>query len=99
MRVPRILSHVFDNESKTVTFGYMLYASANYGAFVAKVGAEGKHVLGADEFLFLAGFASILVGGKLAAETMGARWGVKSDPTEPAPKEVKTDALTPTPVA
>lgn len=93
MRVPRILSHIFDNESKSVTFGYMLYASANYGAFVAK-GVDGKgHVLGADEFLFLAGFASILVGGKLAAETMGARWGLKvpaetphpSEPTPPTP--------------
>lgn len=97
MRVPRILSHVFDNESKTVTFGYMLYASANYGAFFAKK-LDGGHVLGADEFLFLAGFASILVGGKLAAETMGARWGVKSDPVSPEPvKEVKTDAPAPAP--
>jgi hypothetical protein len=85
MRVPRIISHVFDNESKSVTFGYMLYASANYGAFVAKTGAEGKHVLGADEFLFLAGFASILVGGKLAAETMGARWGLKAPAEVPHP--------------
>ena len=92
MRVPRILSHVFDNESKTVTFGYMLYASANYGAFLAKK-AEGGHVLGADEFLFLAGFASILVGGKLAAETMGARWGVKPGPL--APEEVKSAPLPP----
>lgn len=92
MRVPRILSHVFDNESKTVTFGYMLYASANYGAFFAKK-LDGGHVLGADEFLFLAGFASILVGGKLAAETMGARWGVKSDPV--ALKEVAPNVPAP----
>lgn len=84
MRAPRILSHIFDNESKSVTFGYMLYASANYGAFVAEK-AGGGHVLGADEFLFLAGFASILVGGKLAAETMGARWGLKAPTETPHP--------------
>lgn len=86
MRLPRIVTHVLDNESKTVTFGYMLFASANYGAFIAKNAVTGAHVLGADEFLFLSGFASILVGGKLAAETMGARWGIKSDPvTEVTP--------------
>lgn len=91
-RWPRIFVHLLDNESKSVTFGYMLYAGACYGAFVAK-GVNGVgHVLGADEWLFATAFSSVLVAGKLAAETMGARWGVKPStevtpnaPTPPAP--------------
>jgi len=36
MKVPKALSHVFDNDSKSVTFGYMVYAGACYGAFFAR---------------------------------------------------------------
>lgn len=85
MRLPRIITHVLDNESKTVTFGYMLYAGACYGAFIAKGPAGVGHVLSADEWLFATAFSSVLVGGKLAAETMGGRWGIKPPATIETP--------------
>jgi hypothetical protein len=72
-----MVSHVFDNESKSATFGYLLYGGASYGAFIAKGPNGVGHVLGADEWLFAAAFASVLVAGKLAAETLGGRWGAK----------------------
>ncbi len=80
-RWPRIVTHVLDSESKSVTFGFMLSltATALFVAFQEKFGA--------DRWMTGQMAASILIGGKLMKEAF----------LEKGPKEVKPDAATPAP--
>jgi hypothetical protein len=63
MRVPRILSHVFDSESKTATLGYMIFITASTGLFKGRV-------IDADTWLICVTISSALIGGKLVGETV-----------------------------
>lgn len=82
MRVPRILSHVFDSESKTATLGYMVFLTATTGLFYG-------HVISADTWLLCVVIASSLIGGKLVGETiLAAKLGklpAKETPDAPVP--------------
>ena len=69
MRYPRILSHVFDSDSKTATLGYMVFGVASYGAFIARE-PSGQHVLNADTWLICTAISTTLIGGKLVAESV-----------------------------
>lgn len=76
MRVPRILSHVFDSESKTATLGYMVFLTATTGLFYG-------HVINADTWLLCVVIASTLIGGKLVGETiLAAKLGKLPPPKE-----------------
>lgn len=69
--VPKLLLHLFDSDSKSVTFGYTLSFAAHYGAFVARK-ADGNFVLGASEWTLAQGLAAVLVAGKLGKEAFDA---------------------------
>ena len=91
MRFPRILSHIFDSESKTVSFGWWVFIVASCGAFLLKDGAPAKAILDPDTWLWCVVISSTLIGGKLVGETvLQARLGGKS-----VPKEIKPDAPQP----
>lgn len=91
MRVPRLLVHIFDSESKTVSFGWWLFIVASCGAFLIREGQA--HALNADTWLWCVVLASILVGGKLVSESiLGA---VEMKLSGGKPKEVKPDAPSP----
>lgn len=60
--VPRAISHVVDNESKTETLGFSIFYGGWYAALRLGYGAE--------FLLWCIVFASILVGGKLIATSM-----------------------------
>lgn len=83
MRIPRIILHVFDSESKTATLGYMVFLTATTGLFHG-------HVIDADTWLLCVSISSALIGGKLVGETMLNMRGAKKpdvkpdDPTPPA---------------
>lgn len=100
MRPPRILTHIFDSESTTVTFGFMLFLVASIGCFIIHEGAA--HALNADTWLWCVVLASILIGGKLVTksilEAIELKLGGKPDLTEELPaKEAKPDGSTPAP--
>lgn len=85
MRFPRIITHVLDSESTTVTFGFMLFIVASIAAFITKL-------LSPDSWLWCVVLASILIGGKLVTksilEAIELKLGGKPDLTEPpAPPE------------
>lgn len=83
MRLPRIITHVLDSESKTATLGYMVFLTATTGLFY-------NHVISADTWLMCVAISSTLIGGKLVGETVLAMKLGK-----PAPKEDATDAAPP----
>ena len=67
--VPKILLHVFDNESSTNTLGFLVFFTATAGLFAKAI--DGKtHIIDADTWLLCVAIATILVGGKLAATSV-----------------------------
>lgn len=79
MRVPRILTHVFDSDSKTATLGYMVFIVATTGLFWG-------HVISADTWLICVAISSTLIGGKLVGETVLAlKLGKEVKNAPPAP--------------
>lgn len=94
--VPMLLIHIFDSESKTVSFGWWLFIVASCGAFLIKEGTQ--HALNADTWLWCVVLASILVGGKLVSESILEAVELKLG-KKPEPKEIKTDAAVPPPPA
>lgn len=80
-RWPRILSHVFDSESKTATLGYMVFVTATTGLFH-------KRIIDADTWLICVAISSTLIGGKLVGETVLA---MKKGVQIPQPPEAKKD--------
>lgn len=88
MRLPRIVTHVLDSESKTATLGYMVFITATTGLFYA-------HVIDADKWILCVAISSTLIGGKLVGETVLA---MKIGRPTASEKEVKPDApVTPAP--
>lgn len=85
MRLPRIVTHVLDSESKTATLGYMVFLTATTGLFYG-------HIISADTWLICVAISSTLIGGKLVGETVLAMKLGKD-----VPKEAKPDALPPAP--
>lgn len=85
MRLPRIVTHVLDSESKTATLGFMVFVTATTGLFL-------KRLIDADTWLLCVAISSTLIGGKLVGETVLA---VKLG--KDAPKEAKPDAIPPAP--
>lgn len=83
MRLPRIVTHVLDSESKTATLGYMVFLTATAGLFSA-------HIISADTWLMCVAISSTLIGGKLVGETVLAMKLGKD-----MPKETNADAPPP----
>ncbi len=67
MRVPYIVTHLLDNESKTATLGFLIFGVAAVGLFVPLPGGH-DHVIAANDFLLCTFIASTLIGGKLVSE-------------------------------
>ena len=63
MRLPRIVTHVLDSDSKTATLGYMVFLTATSGLFHG-------HMISADTWLICVAISSTLIGGKLVGETV-----------------------------
>jgi hypothetical protein len=85
MRLPRIVTHVLDSESKTATLGYMVFLTATTGLFYG-------HIISADTWLICVAISSTLIGGKLVGETVLA---MKMGRPTASEKEVKADAPVP----
>lgn len=75
MRIPRILTHAFDAESKSVSFGWALFIVATLLFFYRYL-----DVAAWERIVYVAAF---LVGGKLLKE--GYLDGKKADAALPAP--------------
>ncbi len=90
LRLPRIVSHLFDHPSTTVTFGFWLFIVASFAAFF--VASDRK--LGADEWLWCVVFSSILIGGVRVGKDLLAAMAVKTGkalpPQEPPKNEPPT---------
>lgn len=90
-RWPRIVTHVLDNESTTVTLGFWVFIVASLAAFLIHEG--NAHALNSDSWLWCVVLASILVGGKLVTKSlleamelkMGGKPDLKEPPAPPAP--------------
>ncbi len=80
-RWPRIVTHIFDSESKTATLGYAIFIVASTGLFRGRV-------IDADTWLICVTISSALIGGKLVGETVLAMRVGKAAPAQ----EVKPDA-------
>jgi hypothetical protein len=78
MRLPRILSHAFDSDSKTATFGWAL-----------KILATALYLLrpdfGAERWERVILIAAILVGGKLVKELLNDQAEIKAAAPAKAP--------------
>ena len=85
MRLPRIVTHVLDSESKTATLGYMVFVTASVGLFCGRV-------VDADTWLLCVTVSSALIGGKLVGETV-----LSMRTTKPVPGNDKPN--TPPPAA
>lgn len=100
-RWPRIVTHVLDNESTTVTLGFWVFIVASLAAFLIHEG--NAHALNSDSWLWCVVLASILVGGKLVTksllEAMEMRMGGKPDLSEPEPPAPAAPATPPQPPA
>ena len=64
MRAPRLLSHIFDSESKSVSFGWALFIT---GTVFYAVQAPGFDVQAWQYSTFI---STLLVGGKVVKETI-----------------------------
>ena len=91
MRLPRIVTHIFDSESKTATLGYMIYVTASAGLFIPAPAAPSGHIISADAWLICTAISAALIGGKLVGETvLAAKLGklskeaLDAPPTPPA---------------
>lgn len=86
MRIPRILTHVLDHESTTVTLGFMVFLAATGGMFY-------KRIIDADTWLWCVFIASLLVGGKLVSnsllEALQIKTGAKAPPAAPTSEKPK----------
>ena len=76
MRLPRIVTHVLDSESKTATLGFMVFVTATSGLFL-------KRLIDADTWLLCVAISSTLIGGKLVGETV---LSMKTGKTAPSDK-------------
>lgn len=87
-RWPRIVTHIVDHPSTTVTFGFMLFLTASVAAFIlAKIGAE--------MWLWCVVLSSILIGGVKVSKSILEAMQMKLGGAKPADlvKEVKPDAV------
>lgn len=72
MRLPRLLSHAFDSESKTATFGWSLKILATVLYFF-------RADFGAERWERIILIAAILVGGKLVKELLNDQATIKKE--------------------
>ena len=71
MRLPYIVTHVVDNESKTATLGFQIFYVSTVGLFVPMPGAAAAaHIVDANTWLICVAVASALIGGKLVSESV-----------------------------
>ena len=71
MRLPYIVTHVVDNESKTATLGFQIFYASTAGLFIPLPGAAAAaHTIDANTWLICVAIASALIGGKLVAESV-----------------------------
>jgi len=77
MRLPRILTHAFDSDSKTATFGWSLKILATL-LYLLRDG------FGAERWERIILIAAILVGGKLVKELLNDQAAIRSEAAAPA---------------
>lgn len=89
-RWPRIVTHILDHESTTVTFGFMLFIVASLAAFIAQQ-------ITSDLWLWCVVFSTILIGGVRAGKDILAAMELRLTGKKPAEalKEDKPDASSP----
>lgn len=78
LRLPRILSHAFDSESKTATFGWSLKLLATALYFY-------RPDFGAERWERVILIAAILVGGKLVKELLNDQAALKKEVKDAPP--------------
>lgn len=78
MRLPRLLSHAFDSDSKTATFGWSL-------KMLATILYLTRADFGAERWERLILIAAILIGGKLVKELLNDQAEIKKEATVNAP--------------
>lgn len=95
-RWPRIILHIFDHESTTVTLGLWLFIVASLAAFVVATDRR----LTPDQWLWCVIISGILVGGVRVGKDLLSAAALKFNGGKPADfKEDKTDAPAPVPPA
>lgn len=93
-RWPRIVTHLLDHESTTVTFGFWLFIVASFAAFFV----AGDRKLDASDWLWCVILSSILIGGVKVGKSMLEAMALKLGGGKPSDvKEEKTDDPAPQP--
>lgn len=76
-RWPRIVTHILDHESTTVTYGFMLFIVASLAAFITRQ-------LTTDNWLWCVVFSTILIGGVRAGKDILAAMQMRLNGGKPA---------------
>ena len=90
-RWPRLVTHLFDHPSTTVTLGLWLFVVSSWGAFARRSGQR----LEPADWMICIGLSGILVGGVRFGKDMLSFVALKFGVKPPEPKEVKPDAPAP----
>lgn len=92
-KLPSLLHHIFNADSRKVGFGWWVFIVSSYGAFFTKVsnGVVSRPILEASDWLLCVAMASGLIGGGTVADSWlnRAKPGVGGNdptakPSEPA---------------
>lgn len=67
MKLPSLLHHIFNANSRKVGFGWWVFIVATYGAFFARL-SDSKPVLQASDWLLCVSIAAGLIGGGTVAD-------------------------------
>jgi hypothetical protein len=78
MKLPSLLHHVFNSDSRKVGFGWWVFIVSTYGAFFARL-SDSRPLLEASDWLMCVALASGLIGGGTVADA----WISKVKPTSP----------------
>ena len=62
MKLPSLIEHVFNPDSRKVGFGYQIFIWSTYAAFFAK-GVDGKPLFDASTWMLAVTAATALIGG------------------------------------
>ena len=86
MKLPSLLHHIFNANSRKVGFGWWVFIVATYGAFFARL-SDSKPVIDASNWLLCVGIASGLIGGGTVADSWIAKKKNEGDATPSASPE------------
>lgn len=88
-RWPRLILHLFDHPSTTVSLGLWLFIVASWGCFAIRGGQR----LEPEDWMICVGVSGILVGGVRFGKDMLSFFALKFGSKIPDPKEAKPDAV------